>query len=96
MHPIGSPAVLLGLDIATGDRVALAAAYAAELDLEFRVVGDVAVANVGPHVLRLVPAGGQVASAAVVIGAGIAEHRSVEALGVRFQFQAVSLAVAPG
>jgi hypothetical protein len=93
VHPIGSPAVLAGLDIPTAEPVALAAAYADELDLEFRMVGSIAVADVGRHVLRLVP--GEAASAAtVLIGTDVPAHRSVEALGLRFELQPATQSLA--
>ena len=49
---IGSPVRLHGLDIATADPRRSAADLHAELQLDFWALGELAVADVGPHVLR--------------------------------------------
>jgi hypothetical protein len=90
VHPIGSPAVLLGLDIAMSDPTAVAAEYVAQLELEFRMVDDVAVCTLGPHTIRLLPDHHLDMPAAIVIGARAAAPRSVSALGLRFEVQPVS------
>jgi catechol 2,3-dioxygenase-like lactoylglutathione lyase family enzyme len=95
VHPIGSPAVLLGLDIAVSDPTAVAAEYLAQLELEFRMVDDLAVCALGPHTIRILPDHHLDMPAAIVIGAGVAAPRSVSALGLRFDIQPVS-AVALG
>ncbi|HEX2193837.1 MAG TPA: VOC family protein [Candidatus Limnocylindria bacterium] len=83
-HPIGSPVELVRLDIATSDPPGLAAEYGAQLGLEFWAVADLAVTNVGPHVIRLVPNHETDLPAAVVLAAEVEMPRSVDALGVRF------------
>ena len=83
-HPIGSPVALHRLDIATPDPPALAADYFAQLGVEFWAVADLAVTTIGPHTIRLRPASEMQLPAVIVLGAAVAEPRSVDALGVRF------------
>jgi hypothetical protein len=92
-HPIGTPAVLHRIDLATPDPVDLAATYARELGLEFWSVADLAVCTVGPHAIRLVPSREMEVPAAVVIGAGVDGPRTLEALGMRFDVEPVTLPV---
>jgi catechol 2,3-dioxygenase-like lactoylglutathione lyase family enzyme len=92
-HPIGSPAILTRLDLATPDPTELAAAYFAELGLEFWSVADLAVCTVGAHTIRLVPSREMEVPAAVVIGAGVESPRTVQALGMRFDVEPVVLPV---
>jgi hypothetical protein len=92
-HPIGSPAILARLDVATPDPAGLAADYAAQLGLEVWTVADLAVCTVGPHAIRLVPSREMEVPAVVVIGAGIDAPRTVEALGMRFDVEPVVLPV---
>ena len=90
-HPIGSPAILVRLDIATPDPPALAAEYLAQIGIEFWAVADLAVSTVGPHTIRLVPSREMEVPAVVVIGADVAEPRTIEALGLRFDVEPVKL-----
>lgn len=83
-HPIGSPVVLVRLDIAAPDPPGLAAEYFAQLGLEFWAVADLAVCSIGPHTVRLVPPHDMAAGAAVVLAAAVEMPRTVDALGVRF------------
>ncbi|HTE66064.1 MAG TPA: VOC family protein [Candidatus Binatia bacterium] len=92
-HPIGSPVVLVRLDLATPDPTALAAEYAAQLGLEFWAVADLAVCTVGPHTVRLVPSREMEVPAAVIVGASVESPRSIEALGMRFDVEPVELPV---
>jgi len=89
-HPIGSPASLLRLEIATADPPALAADYAAEVGVELWAVGDLAVGTVGRHVIRLVPSREMEVAAAVTIGAGVELPRTFQAFGVRFDIEPVA------
>jgi len=89
-HPIGSPASLLRLEIATSDPPALAADYAAEVGVELWAVGDLAVGTVGRHVIRLVPSREMEVAAAVTIGAGVEVPRTYQAFGVRFDVEPVA------
>jgi len=92
-HPIGTPAVLHRIDLATPDPVELAAAYFRDLGLEFWSVADLAVCTVGPHTIRLVPSREMEVPAAVVIGAGLDGPRTFEAHGMRFDLEPVTLPV---
>lgn len=92
-HPIGSPVILVRLDLATPDPTALAAEYYAQLGLEFWAVADLAVCTIGPHTIRLVPSREMEVPAAVVVGASVESPRSVEALGMRFDVEPVQLPV---
>ena len=93
-HPIGSPAILVRLDIATPDPPALAAEYAAQIGVEFWAVADLAVSTVGPQTIRLVPSGEMEVPAAIVIGADVEGPRTLEALGLRFDIEPVKLPAA--
>jgi catechol 2,3-dioxygenase-like lactoylglutathione lyase family enzyme len=92
-HPIGSPAILTRLDLATADPVELAAEYFAQLGLEFWTVADLAVCSVGPHTIRLMPTREMEVPAAVVVGAAVESPRTIEALGMRFDVEPVVLPV---
>jgi len=89
VHPIGSPATLVRLDIATDDPPALAADYARMVGVEFWAVADLAVCTVGPHTIRLVPTREMPVPAVIVIGAEVAEPRAVEAFGLRFDIEPI-------
>jgi hypothetical protein len=83
-HPIGSPVSLERLDLAAPDPPGLAADYFEQLGVEFWAVADLAVTTIGPHTIRLRPASEMQLPAVIVLGAAVAEPRSVDALGVRF------------
>jgi hypothetical protein len=91
VHPLGGPAVLLGLDLAVSDPVERAADYWEQLGLEFWAVADVAVCAVGRHTLRLVPRSQMDTAAVVNLGAPVDEQRACELLNVRFNLQPVEL-----
>lgn len=95
-HPIGSPAVLVRLDIATPDPPSLAATYQRELGLELWSVADLAVCSVGQHTIRLRPSAEMRVPAAVVIGAEVQAPSSVIALGMQFDVEPVELGVTSG
>ncbi len=86
-HPVGGPAVLLRLDIATPDPPALAARYGRELGIEFWAVADLAVCTVGRHTIRLVPRREMEVPAIVVLGAAVDAPRSATMLGLRFDVE---------
>ena len=96
VHPIGSPAVLVRLDIATPDPPSLAATYRRELGLELWSVADLAVATVGRHTIRLVPEREMPVPAAAVIGAEVPDARTHEALGMRFDIEPVGIRLPAG
>jgi hypothetical protein len=86
-HPIGSPVHLLGFDIAAVDPTSTAAALHGDLQLDFWASGELAVAEVGSHVLRIVPAGDLDLPVAVHLGADVAVPLTAEILGLRFVIQ---------
>jgi Glyoxalase-like domain len=90
VHPIGSPARLVRLDIATDDPPSTAADYATTLGLEFWSVADLAVCSLGPHTIRLVPTREMPVPAVVVIAADVGEPRTIEAFGLRFDIEPVA------
>jgi len=83
-HPIGSPVRLHGLDIAAADPASMGAVLHGELQLDFWALGELAVSDTGPHVLRIVPRGDLGLPAAVNLGAEIAAPRTADVLGLRF------------
>jgi hypothetical protein len=91
VHPLGSPAALVRLDVATDDPPSLAAGYAAELGLEFWAVSDLAVCTIGRQTIRLVPRTRVPVPAVVTLGAAIETPRTHEALGLRFDVERVEL-----
>ncbi len=91
-HPLGSPAVLLRLDIATADPPALAALYRRELGLEFWAVADLAVCTVGRHTIRLVPRREMEVPAIIVLGAAVDAPRSSTFLDLRLDVEPAEVA----
>jgi hypothetical protein len=83
-HPIGSPVRLHGLDVAAAGPASMGATLHGELQLDVWALGELAVTDVGPHVLRIVPPGDLTVPAAVNLGAEIASPRTVDVLGLRF------------
>jgi catechol 2,3-dioxygenase-like lactoylglutathione lyase family enzyme len=94
VHPIGSPVTLVGIDVATDDPLAAAAAVHAELGLDVHAVADLAVCQIGPHVLRYRPRREMPVPAVVRLGAAIDAPRTVEILGLRFDVARAALPVA--
>lgn len=89
-HPIGSPVLLVGLDLAADDPEALGAEYSKQLAVDVRWTGDAVVASLGRHAVRLVPR--HLAQAPVVIRlAADAEPRSLDLFDVRFLVERVHL-----
>jgi hypothetical protein len=93
VHPIGSPAILVRLDIATGDPPSAAADLHEELGLDLWTVADLAVADVGPHVLRLVPMREMAVPAVVTLGAHVDAPRTADLFGLRFDVERVEIPV---
>lgn len=91
VHPLGSPVILVRLDIATQDPPSLAAGYFRELGLEFWAVADLAVCSIGQHTIRLRPSGQMPVPAAVVLGAEVEAPRSLQALGMQLDIEPVDL-----
>jgi hypothetical protein len=94
IHPIGSPVVLARLDLATADPPSSAAAFHEELGIDLWTVADLAVADVGRHVVRFVPIREMTVPAVVTIGADVAAPRTVDLLGLRVDVERVELHVA--
>jgi len=92
-HPIGSPVILTRLDLATGDPPSSAALLNEEIGIDLWTVGDLAVADIGPHVLRLVPIREMAVPAVVTLGAHVDAPRTVDLLGLRFDVVRVELPV---
>ena len=92
-HPIGSPVVLARLDVAASEPASLAAELHEALGLDFWAVADLAVADVGPHVLRIVPRRETPVPAAITLGASVDAPRTVDLLGIRFDVEHVDLPV---
>lgn len=90
-HPIGSPVILVRLDLAVADPPALAARYHAQLGLEFWAVGDLAVCTIDRHTIRLVRASDMDVPAAVTLGAEVELPRTAVELGMRFDVEWVDL-----
>jgi catechol 2,3-dioxygenase-like lactoylglutathione lyase family enzyme len=81
VHPIGSPAVIEQLVIATSGPQSLAADFYRDLGLEFWAIASSAVCTVGRHAIRLVA---DEPVTTIVIGAEVDAARSVAAFGIRF------------
>ncbi len=90
-QPLGSPAIMVRLDLATDDPPGLAGTYAEQLGLEFWAVADLAVCTVGRHTIRLVPRREMQVPAVVTLGAEVELPRSAPALGMRFDVEYVEL-----
>jgi hypothetical protein len=93
-HPMGSPVILARLDVATADPPSAAAVFHEQLGIDVWAVADLAVAEVGPHVIRLVPRSEMAVPAVITLGAALETPRTVELLGVRFDVERVALPVA--
>ena len=90
-HPIGSPVRMARLDLATGDPPSTAAAIHEQLGVDFWAVADLAVADLGPHVIRLVPRGEMAVPAVITLAAEIEAPRTAELLGLRFDVERAEL-----
>ena len=90
-HPLGSPAMLTRVDLATEDPPSTAAMLHEQLGLDFWAVVDLAVADIGRHVLRLVPRSEMAVPAIVTLGAEVESPRTAELLGLRFDVERVAL-----
>ncbi len=90
-HPIGSPVSLVRLDVACGDPPYTAATIHEHLGLDFWAVADLAVADVGPHVIRLVPRREMAVPAVITLAAQIDAPRTAELLGLRFDVERAEL-----
>jgi hypothetical protein len=96
VHPIGAPVGLARLDIATADPPSTAAAIHDALGTDFWAVADLAVAEIGPHVVRLVPRREMPVPAVVTLSAAVDAPRTAELLGLRFDVERADAAVPVG
>lgn len=87
VHPIGGPLRLARLDIATDDPPSRAADYLEQLGIGFRVVADLAVAQIGPHAVRLLPSREMATAAGVVLAAAVESPRSADIASVRWSVE---------
>ena len=92
-HPIGSPVILARLDLATGDPPSVAATLHEQLGIDFWAVADLAVADIGLHVLRMVPRREMAVPAVITLAAEVESPRTAELLGLRFDIERVQLPV---
>lgn len=88
VHPIGSPVRLVRLDIAVDDPPLVAVELASTLGVPVQAVPDLAVVEVGAHVVRFVARRNMAVPAAVVLSAGVATPVSVDLFGLRFLVEA--------
>ena len=95
-HPLGSAVRLARLDIATADPVSRAADHAAQLGVEFWAVADLAVVELGPHVVRLVPPREMSHPAVVTLDAEIEAAVTADLFGMRFDIARVVQPVTVG
>lgn len=93
-HPIGSPVSLARLDVASAEPPSAAAQLHAELGIDLWAVADLAVADIGPHVLRLVPTREMATPAVVTLAADVETPRTVELLGLRVDVERAAVPVA--
>jgi hypothetical protein len=84
-HPIGSPVELTAVDVASDDPRAAGERLAATLGLDVHAVVDLAVAPIGPHVLRFRPAREMPIGATVTLRAAVDAPRIADAAGTRWQ-----------
>jgi hypothetical protein len=92
-HPIGSPVLLARLDLAAADPPSLAADLHRELEVDFWAVADLAVADIGPHVIRLIPRREMAVPAVITLAADVPAPRTAELLGIRFDVETANLPV---
>ena len=75
----------------TGDPPSTAATFHEQLGIDFWAVADLAVADIGPHVVRLVPRREMAVPAVLTLAADVESPRTVELLGMRFDVERAAL-----
>ncbi len=93
-HPIGSSVTLVRLDLATDDPPSTAALLHEQLGIDFWAVADLAIADLGTHVVRLVPRREMAVPAVVTLAAEVDAPRTAELLGMRFDVERAELPLA--
>ncbi len=92
-HPMGSPVALARLDLAATDPPSRAATFHESLGIDVWAVADLAVADIGSHVVRFVPIREMAVPAVVTLAADIESPRTAELLGLRFDVERAELPV---
>ncbi|MEO6578107.1 MAG: VOC family protein [Candidatus Limnocylindria bacterium] len=92
-HPIGSPVGLARLDLAATDPPGRAATFHEHLGIDVWAVADLAVAEIGRHVVRFVPRREMAVPAVVTLAADIESPRTAELLGLGFEVERAELLV---
>lgn len=92
-HPIGSPVGLVRLDLATIDPPGHGATFHEHLDIDVWAVADLAVAEIGRHVVRFVPRREMAVPVVVTLAADIESPRTAELFGLRFDVERAELLV---
>lgn len=92
VHPLGSPVRLHALEIPSDDPPSLAGTLHDALQVDVWAVEDLAVADIGPHRLRIVPPHGLPTLAGIVLGADVPARTSVELLNLRFVLEPAAAA----
>ena len=87
-HPIGSPVSLVRLDLAAADPAARAGDHVEQLGLAFWSVADLAVAEIGAHVARLMlPRDMPMPSAVTLAATGPGAPRAAELFGMQINVE---------
>ena len=84
-HRLGGPVELIAVDIATDDPRNAADGWSRETGLPSRAAVDLAVVEVGGHLVRFRPRREMAFDAAITLSAGVAEPIAVDAAGLRWQ-----------
>lgn len=92
-HPLGSPVLLARLDIAASEPASVAADLHEALGVDLWAVADLAVADIGPHVLRVIPRREMTVPAVITLGAEVDAPRTVDLFGIRFDVEHVDIPV---
>lgn len=93
VHPIGSSVRLSRLTLAVDDPPAAAARLGRSLGVVAQAVADLAVVQLGPHELRLLPRREMPVPAAITLSADVETPAAAELFGLRIGVEAVESAV---
>lgn len=93
VHPIGSPVALVRLEIAASEPMSVATELHREVEIDPWAVADLAVADIGPHVLRFLPRREMPVPAVIILGADVETPRTANLLGLRFDVERVETPV---
>jgi hypothetical protein len=73
--------------------MSVAAELHGEVEIDLWAVADLAVADIGPHVLRVVPRREMPVPAVITLGADVETPRTANLLGLRFDVERVEMPV---